>query len=243
MVLKRSKDRKVANWATPSANVSIANAFGLPSGDACPDKTRACDGCYALRLENVYKGIKGVVDHNYDCLLACNGDVEAMANLIRDMIAEFTAECDRKGAPKSFRIHWDGDFFSTEYAEAWARVIRETPDVKYWVYTRSFVTVNVIPTIANIPNLTVYLSVDEYNAPHVPALLVKYPTLRTATLTDTMTSGLPMMRDLTGKPGAMCPEITKQVPLITTEGGACITCGICVDGKADVRFAFTKGRS
>lgn len=237
-MLRRSNDRKVANYATPSGNVGIANSFGLPAGDSCPDKTTACDGCYAARLENVYKGIKGIVDSNYEQLLACGDNVEAMSALLRPMIADFTEECARKGADPKFRIHWDGDFFSVAYAEAWAEVVKEFPSVQFWVYTRSFQTVNVIPAIYDIPNLTVYLSVDEYNATAAALIAAQYPKVRTASLAATMREAKGMVP---GRVGAMCPEITKQIPLITPEGGACISCGICVDGTNDVRFSFAKG--
>ncbi len=44
----------------------------------------------------------------------------------------------------------------------------------------------------------------------------------------------------TGKPGAKCPENAKRIPLISTNGSACVSCGLCVFGKADVRFSATK---
>jgi hypothetical protein len=45
---------------------------------------------------------------------------------------------------------------------------------------------------------------------------------------------------LTGKPGAKCPENNKSIPLISNAGSACVSCGLCVYGKADIRFSATK---
>jgi hypothetical protein len=45
---------------------------------------------------------------------------------------------------------------------------------------------------------------------------------------------------MTGKVGAKCPENLGSIPLITTEGSACATCRLCIDGKSDIRFAIAK---
>jgi hypothetical protein len=240
-MLRASKDRKVANSVTKGGAVRIANAFGLPSGESCPGMTETCNGCYAARLENVYKGIRGIVDDNYAQLLACGDDVDAMADLIRPMIIEFVKRSEKFNAPLKFRIHWDGDFYSLAYAEAWATIVREFPAVTFWVYTRSFgwnETINVLPAIVGIDNLTVYLSVDEHNALAAAIAARDFPGVRIASLAATMLKAKGMVPDTVG---AMCPEITKQINLISEDGGACITCGICVDGTNDVRFSFAKG--
>ncbi|NDB60466.1 hypothetical protein EB001_18750, partial [bacterium] len=49
-----------------------------------------------------------------------------------------------------------------------------------------------------------------------------------------------VMKELTGKPGAKCPENNKQIPLISTNGSACVSCGLCVYNKADIRFSASK---
>ncbi len=48
------------------------------------------------------------------------------------------------------------------------------------------------------------------------------------------------MKQLTGKPGAKCPENNKSIPLISSNGSACVSCGLCVYGKADIRFSASK---
>ena len=120
MKLKRSNDRKVANAISPNGKTpTIANTFGLPAGKAysCPGATSVCESvCYAGKLEKVYKGVKATLLHNWELLR--NADLQEMYSLLSDMIAEFKSDCVKRDAPMLFRIHWDGDFFSSEYAQA-----------------------------------------------------------------------------------------------------------------------------
>jgi len=243
--LKRSHDRKVANLATPNGKASkIQNAFGLPAGRAysCPGATSICERvCYAGKLEKVYKGVKAALIHNWDLLTGT--DQAGMVALLREMIGQFDSDCVKRNAPKAFRIHWDGDFFSREYAAAWAIVIRENPSIQFWVYTRSFLPGNnVVDLLVGIDNLAVYLSVDSDNAEWAPVIVAEYPSIKVALLADTMVNagiGIAAIRS-DDKPGAACPELVGQLPLITVNGGACFTCQLCPKGKADIRFAFEK---
>lgn len=244
-MLKLSKDRKVANLATKGGAVAIANAFGLPAGSAfsCPGMTSVCESvCYARRTEKQYKGVSANVLHNWNLL---NGaSLDTMVGLLTEMISGFDAVCDKRGADKKFRIHWDGDFFSREYAEAWKIVIESFPQIQFWVYTRSFVpALNVLDIITGIDNLAVYLSVDDVNMSDAAQALITYgASVRVATLTDYADEGKDVIASLrnNAKPGAACPENIKRIPLITQKGGACITCNLCVEGIADVRFAKKK---
>ncbi len=241
--LKRSKDRKVANAATASGAVAIANAFGIVAGTAgsCPDATSDCESvCYAARTEKQYKAVSANVRHNFELLR--NADYAGMVSMLSSMIAEFVVDCEKRGAEKAFRIHWDGDFFSIDYAKAWAEVVRSYPDVQFWVYTRSFRTVNVLPYIVGIDNLAVYLSVDSVNMQDAAKALIEYGNkVRVATLSTYTDDAKDTIKALgRDKVGAACPENVKRIPLITAKGGACFTCGLCVTGKADVRFSSKK---
>ena len=125
MNLKRSIDRKVANSLTLSGNARIANSFGLPAGKAysCPNATSVCEKiCYAGKLEKIYKGTRENLLHNFDLLKGANRG--QMIEMLDKMITEFENDCDKWNAPKYFRIHWDGDFFSDDYALAWWTVIK-----------------------------------------------------------------------------------------------------------------------
>jgi len=239
MTLRRSSDRKVANTPTNKIN----NAFGLPAGSAfsCPGATSVCEKvCYAEKIENRWKNVGSVMRHNWQIL--SNASFAVMVREIHEMIADFSQECDRKGAEKAFRIHWDGDFFSREYASAWAYVIRAFPDVTFWAYTRSFTDkLNVVDLLVGIPNLAVYLSVDTVNEEWASVIVAEYPEIKIAALSDTMANAALVITDIRGGnlPGAKCPELIGAIPLISAKGGACFACQLCPKGKADIRFSTT----
>jgi hypothetical protein len=238
MKLKRSNDRKVANLVTKNGKqAAIANTFGLPAGKAysCPGATTICETvCYAGKLEKLYKAVKAVLLHNWELLR--NADEPTMVDLLEDMIAEFKADCVKKNAPMLFRIHWDGDFFNDTYTRAWQYVILNNTDIQFWVYTR---VKSAALMLNNISNLSLYYSTDDENK-EIGHELKANEGIRLAYLGKTFAVTESVMKELTGKPGAKCPENMKAIPLISSAGSACVSCGLCVYGKADIRFSATK---
>ena len=240
-----STDRKVTTLATASANAVIANAFGLVSGlsGSCPGATSVCESvCYAGKIERQYKAVLSRMTTNLDILRAM--DEDAMVEALSVVVQSFVDASNKRGSALRFRIHHDGDFFSTEYANAWARVCNAFPTVAFWVYTRSFVApVNVIPFIVDIPNLAVYLSVDEDNKDEAAIVLAAFPGVKVAALGKTWADAQAIVEYVRGnaKPVAKCPELTKALPLISAEkGGACNACGLCTFARADIRFASSR---
>ena len=165
-----------------------------------------------------------------------NTESEYSQNLINEMILEFKEDCNKRNAKKLFRIHWDGDFFSDEYAYAWKAVIEKHTDVQFWVYTR-------VPSAAlilnNIDNLSLYFSTDKDNRDEA-VQLNSGEGIRLAYLADTFAMGQADMKAMIGKVGAKCPENKKAIPLISTNGSACVSCSLCVYSKADIVFSATK---
>ena len=238
MKLKRSNDRKVANLVTKNGKqAAIANTFGLPAGKeySCPGATSICESvCYAGKLEKLYKAVKANLLHNWELLR--NADEPTMVNLLEDMIADFKADCVKKNAPMLFRIHWDGDFFNDTYTRAWQYVILNNTDIQFWVYTR---VKSAALMLNNISNLSLYYSTDDENKEIGHKLKVN-EGIRLAYLGKTFAVTESVMKELTGKPGAKCPENMKSIPLISSAGSACVSCGLCVYGKADIRFSASK---
>ena len=238
MKLKRSNDRKVANLVTKNGKqAAIANTFGLPAGKAysCPGATTICETvCYAGKLEKLYKAVKANLLHNWELLR--NADEPTMVDLLEDMIADFKADCVKKNAPMLFRIHWDGDFFNDTYTRAWQYVILNNTDIQFWVYTR---VKSAALMLNNISNLSLYYSTDDENKEIGHELKVN-EGIRLAYLGKTFAVTESVMKELTGKPGAKCPENMKSIPLISSAGSACVSCGLCVYGKADIRFSASK---
>ncbi len=238
MKLKRSNDRKVANAVSPNGKTpTIANTFGLPSGKAysCPGETSVCSKvCYAGKLEKIYKGVRDTLLHNWNLLK--DADHDTMEELLMEMIEDFKKDCDKREAPKLFRIHWDGDFFSDEYAFAWKHVVLNNPDVQFWVYTRVASAANMLK---NIENLSLYFSADSENIKTAVELKQTHG-IRMAYLAQNFAAGQEKMKELISKPGAKCPENAKRIPLISTNGSACVSCGLCVYNKSDIVFSASK---
>lgn len=238
MALIRSKDRKVANLVNKGGKQPlIANTFGLPSGKAfsCPGATSVCESiCYAGKLEKVFKGVRDVIVSNYEQLLAT--DLFGMIELLDEMIADFKADCDKRGAEKLFRIHWDGDFFSEDYTYAWKKVILANPDVQFWVYTRSDFAV---PMLINIPNLALYFSADSANKTLAWKLKREYG-VKLAYLAKDFATGKSDFNEQQEKSAIPCPENNKKIPLISTAGSACVVCSQCVFARNDILFSASK---
>jgi hypothetical protein len=228
----------VANLVTKNGKqAAIANTFGLPAGKdySCPGATSVCETvCYAGKLEKLFKGVKINLMHNWDLLK--DADLQTMYTLLSEMIAEFKTDCVKKDAPMLFRIHWDGDFFNDDYAQAWRLVIEEQPDIQFWVYTR---VKSAALILKDIPNLSLYFSTDSENV-KVGVDLKNNNGVRLAYLAKNFAIGQADMKEMIGKPGAKCPENNKQIPLISNAGSACVSCSLCVYSKADIVFSATK---
>ena len=236
--LKRSNDRKVANLVTKNGKqAAIANSFGLPAGKAysCPGATSVCESvCYAGKLEKVFPSIRASLLHNWSLLKDADG--LDMVMLLTEMVDEFIEDCEKKDAPKLFRIHWDGDFFSDVYTNAWKFVIEKNPGIQFWVYTR---VKSAALILKDIPNLSLYFSTDSENVKTGIDLKIN-SGVRMAYLAKNFAIGQADMKEMIGRPAAKCPENNKQIPLISQAGSACVACKLCVYSKSDVIFSATK---
>ena len=232
--LTRSKDRKVTNAVSPNGKTAtIANTFGLPAGSSysCPDQTDFCSKiCYANKLEKLFKGVKAVLLHNFELLK--DASLEDMVIMLDSMIAEFVKDCDKRDAPKLFRIHWDGDFFSPVYAAAWSKVIQAYPDVQFWVYTRVAPSALFLHSM-KLDNLALYFSADPDNIE--AARILESRGINIAYVDTSFAKGKEQFPNAT-----RCPENNKSIELISDKGSACARCGLCVNGRKSVLFSTTK---
>lgn len=244
--LHLSKDRKVSPRGIYQENFrdgagrwipTIPNSFGLPAGDSCPGRTPFCKSCYAVISEQAER-VGDAVRRNLE-LLQEAGTVHAMTELLGEMMSRYLEVADRKkiaAKDRIFRIHWDGDFFSIDYAKAWVRVIRATPQVQFWAYTRSFVhPVNVVPVLEGVDNLELYLSADEWNIEYARSVVDEFPSVHLAICTADYRTGRALAGD---RKAIVCPENAERMPLMSKDGrGACVDCRLCVVGRADVLFS------
>jgi hypothetical protein len=159
-----------------------------------------------------------------------------MVDLLENMINDFRKDCDKRGAEKLFRIHWDGDFFNDKYTRAWQYVIINNQDIKFWVYTR---VMSAALMLNNIPNLSLYYSTDSDNVDNAKILSNDHG-IKLAYLADTFAMGKEQLLSLVNKTGVPCPENNKKIPLIDKGGSACVKCSQCVVGRNNILFSATK---
>jgi hypothetical protein len=231
-------DRKVTNAVSPNGKTAtIANTFGLPAGIdfSCPGQTATCAKvCYAGKLEKIYKGVRDVLLNNWNLLK--DADHDTMEALLEEMIVDFNKDCEKRSAEKLFRIHWDGDFFNDTYTFAWKHVILNHPEIQFWVYTR---VKSAAVMLKDIANLSLYYSTDSENK-SIGVTLKKDHGVKLAYLAKNFLVGQADMKEMIGKVGAKCPENKKAIPLISTNGSACVSCSLCVYSKSDIVFSSSK---
>jgi hypothetical protein len=238
-----SFDRKVSPIGTYQASrdrwVPMApNSFGLPAGISCPGRTKFCESCYAEGAEKGMQGVHAKMMHNFE-LLQEAGDVDGMAELLWVMVGLFEHFAEAKLKPEEwvFRIHWDGDFFSLDYARAWRMVMEDYPRIRFWAYTRSFIEpVNVVPLLVPVPNLALYLSVDAGNVAAARVVKQQCPAVRVALCDTDYTSARALWPELSA---TVCPENSGRMALMKDGKGACVACKLCPDAKRDIIFSTT----
>lgn len=184
----------------------------------CPGSTPECESiCYAARPVEE------------------RGPVASMwqKNTITDDVPPIPEEA------KLLRLHVSGDFDSVTYISNWITRLSDRPDVRCWVYTRSWRAPELLPHLENLralPNVQMFASMDQ-STPELP------PTgWRRAWIDGDKRAGQVIgiaahnaiadhnIRTVDGTMSLICPEETGRQP-------NCETCGYCQDGKSkDVTF-------
>ena len=139
-MLKISKpNEKIPHW-----NFNLPAGFTCPFAKNCLSKAERKTGkitdapgidfrCYAASQESTYPSVRTSRWDNFEALKAIGfTDVDGMAQAIMDAI-HYTL-------PRSehiFRLHVGGDFFNKYYLQAWIKVAKNNPEIKFYTYTKS----------------------------------------------------------------------------------------------------------
>jgi hypothetical protein len=229
---------KLSSNSKTKFSKSQKNTFGLlhglpKNGGTCAGATCGKGGCldtrdglkrktcYVEKITQIYKNVGKTLLYNTEFFVNKNAD--ECYNVIKRTVSIFV----RKNQGKLFfRIHWAGDFMSLAYAEAWAIVIAEFPQVRFWVYTRSFRPgANFIQPLIGLDNLSLFLSCDPNNVADAKEIYDTnkelVPGLALAWMGDTD----PGLKDVKF---VVCPETSGKVKS-TKDKGACAKCRLCVD--------------
>jgi hypothetical protein len=135
-------------------------AFSLPAGSTCPGATDACAReCYAKKGNFAWASTRARHEANYRAA--------RRRSFVRRMVREIERRC---GAV--VRWHVSGDFFSPAYLRKVAEVVRLTPHVMHYWYTRSWRTGGIKPLLLRLagePNVRQWWSVDRDSGVPFPA--------------------------------------------------------------------------
>lgn len=136
------------------------NAFSLVQIADCPGATSVCKAsCYVHNLEKHAADTHALYKHNSQTIrLILNPTGQSMdspTQWARRMGTWIAQNCEG-----GFRWHVSGDVFSMRYANWIAQVCDASPNVRHWIYTRSF---RFLKPLLDCANLTVNLSCDAEN--------------------------------------------------------------------------------
>ena len=121
--------------------------WDLPAGVTCPAKSSLCHSrCYALRGRYRFPQVQ-------ERLKWCHE-----MSLRNDFASLMLKEIRRKGAAFVVRIHASGDFFDAAYVRKWIRIVRGSPNTRFYAYTRSLTIPSIAPALAELRCWTICVS-------------------------------------------------------------------------------------
>lgn len=194
--------------------------FSLPSVTTCPGRGACEKFCYALALEKRWPDVRKSYARNHEATKTVGWEDVIRREIIRK-------EC------KTVRLHVAGDFYSAPYIRGWIRIVKATPDVSYFAYTRSWNVPRLraaLKALRNEPNVSLYASVEphEWDDASIKGW--------------NKASVIPDFEKDKSHPGIVCPEAMWRHKTGSTRKGvpqgavSCSTCRYCIQGKGNVQF-------
>lgn len=138
--------------------------WSLRAGPDCPGKSDACYGagkCYALHGHMSRPSVKAAYEFN--------SSISRTSYFASWMILELLVH-----KVNVCRVHVAGDFYDAEYVRKWVQIVKASPQVTFYAYTRSWRILDALKAIqelADLPNMHMWYSVDKTTGwpEHVPA--------------------------------------------------------------------------
>jgi len=227
---------------TPSDNSKVKfrtshyNTFGLnfgllSDGGTCPGATQGAGGCldvrtgkkretcYMAKVVQIYKAVGTILDNNTK--LIKDKPKEEITQVLINTFQNFVDRNEKKYW--FYRITYSGDIVSREFAEALVEACTRFPEVKFWLYTRSFTKQYPYADIlVKAPNLAVYLSLDPVNKLEglevYNRLKDKFNNIGLAHLSEPV--------NIDNVKFVPCPETYGKISN-TAKRGACAACRLC----------------
>lgn len=187
---------------------------------SCPGATDLCrNACYADRIQGFRKN---VLNAWRVAFVLAQGSLEEYEKLVLTQLSKrwSTGKTNRM-VLFAHRIHESGDFFSEEYIDAWIRIAKARPLVRFYSYTRSWRVPELLPALerlAALPNVHLWASTDDESGPPPKGW-------REARM---LPKGVKRIDKF-----ATCPEQTGKQE-------SCTTCTLCWKAKEGARLAFIR---
>jgi len=221
--LKLSCDSKVRFYKTQHNSLGLLPG-PLSRGGTCPGCTMGNGGCfersgktrtcYAYKLVRAWTNVRNALTNNTRLINETSG--KQLVDLLAGAFKQFAG---RNPAPRNwFRLFWSGDIPNKKFARALRKAVDMTPEVNFWMYTRSF---DCVKYLAGCPNLRVYLSLDQVNRQKG---LITYVDIPVPKRKNISISYMGATNDLRLKP---CPADEGKLKTV----GACAKCGQCLRGS------------
>lgn len=192
------------------------HVWSLPALDTCPGSTSVCRSfCYALRHRFRFESVQRRLAWN---LRQCRR---------RDFVERMCAEIRASGV-LVLRLHVAGDFFSVDYTYKWLAIVRRSPRVRFYGYTRNWRVASftaALEELAACSAMRLWYSADDESG--IPA--ERPSTVRVAYL-QTSSAAPPAGVDLIFRPHSLraLPELPLVCDSETAPGKQqAVTCGSC----------------
>jgi hypothetical protein len=191
-------------------------AWSLPAVETCPGSTSRCRSvCYATNHRFRFQSVKRRLEWNW------------RQSRKSDFVDRMTSEI-RSAGVLVLRLHVAGDFYDSRYAQRWLAIVKRSPRVRFYGYTRSWRLASIAPVLEELAACRAmrlwYSTDDESGAPvSIPA------SVRTAYLQGSDTS-IPSEADLVFRPQTL--RKLPALPIVCDQETASgkrlgVTCGSC----------------
>ncbi|MBL9085152.1 MAG: hypothetical protein JNK76_25325 [Planctomycetales bacterium] len=192
------------------------HVWSIPALDTCPGSTAVCrELCYATRHRFRFDSVRR--------RLAWNRRQCDRPDFVERMVAEI-----RSSGVLVLRLHVAGDFYDAEYVGKWTAIVKRSPRVRFYGYTRSWRVASIshaLEELAALGGVRLWWSVDEESG--IPTNVP--PTVRFAYL-QTSSAAPPPSVDLVFRPPRLrsLPELPVVCDHETPSGRMLgVTCGSC----------------
>lgn len=192
------------------------HVWSIPAVDTCPGSTAVCRNlCYALRHRFRFASVQR--------RLAWNRRQCDRPNFVERMIAEI-----RSSGVLVLRMHVAGDFYDAEYVRKWSAIVKRSPRVRFYGYTRSWrvpAIAHALEQLTALSAMRLWYSIDDETG--VPSYVP--PSVRLAYLQKSPAAP-PSVADLVFRPHSLrtLPESPIVCDHETISGKRLgVTCGSC----------------